>query len=301
MKLSTDFTLSKFINLDKLAAYYELTKPGITFTVVISMVIGFVLGSASGINYILLLQAIIGTTLIAAGTAAHNQFLEWRLDSKMKRTQKRPVPSSKISPRASMIYSVSLIFAGLFYLTFVVNVVAGLVSLATTTLYLFAYTPLKRVSAINIVVGSVPGALPVVGGWAAATGHLGGTGMWLLFGIVFLWQIPHVMAIAWVCKDDYQHAGFHMLPANDQSGNKATASILAPLILLLPVTWGVFATGLDGWVYLAGALLTALAFLWYGILFSLERTKEAAKKLMFVSFAYLPAVWVFVILDQLFY
>jgi protoheme IX farnesyltransferase len=125
--------------------------------------------------------------------------------------------------------------------------------------------------------------------------------MWLLFGIVFLWQIPHVMAIAWVCKDDYQHAGFHMLPANDQKGYKATASILGCLILLLPVTWGVFETGLDGWIYLAGALLTAFAFLWYGILFARNRTKEAAKKLMFFSFAYLPLVWLFVIVDQLFY
>src|SRR5699024_7688417 len=160
MKLSTDFTLSKFFRTEKLAAYYELTKPGITFTVLISMSVGFVLGSGNSINYILLLHASIGTWLIASGTAAHNQFLEWRLDSQMKRTQKRPLPASKISPLEGLIFSLVLIFGGLFYLTLIVNFVAAMVSLATTLLYLCAYTPLKRVSAINVFVGAIPGALP---------------------------------------------------------------------------------------------------------------------------------------------
>jgi protoheme IX farnesyltransferase len=299
MKLTTDFTLSKFLNTEKWAAYYELTKPGITFTVVISMVVGFVLGSGSSINYILLLNAIVGTWMIAAGTAAHNQFLEWRLDGQMKRTKKRPLPSSKISPAASIVFSLSLIFGGLLYLIFVVNLIAGLVSLTTTLLYLCAYTPLKRVSAINVFVGAIPGALPPVGGWAAATGHLGSLGMWLLFAIVFFWQIPHVMAIAWVCKDDYQQAGFHMLPANDPKGTKATILILVCLLALIPVCWGLFSIGMSSWLYLAGTLLSSVIFLGYGVIFAYQRSNESARKLMFASFGYLPAVWVFVILDQL--
>lgn len=299
MKLTTDFSLSKFLNTDKITAYYELTKPGITFSVVVAMMVGFILASGSNIDYLMLLHATVGTLMIAAGTAAHNQFLEWRLDGQMKRTAQRPLPSSKVSPPESIVFSLSLILGGLLYLVFVVNLVAGLVSLATTVLYLCVYTPLKRISVINVFIGAIPGALPPVGGWAAATGHLGSTAMWLLFGIVFFWQVPHVMAIAWVCKDDYQQAGFRMLPAKDPKGLKATAFILICLLALLPVTWGLFAVGMSGWLYLAGALLSSLVFLYYGVIFAAQRSKESAKKLMFASFGYLPAVWAFVIVDQL--
>lgn len=299
MKTGTETTLSKYVNAETLAAYYELTKPGITFTILISMVVGFILGSGSSINFILLLNAVIGTWLIASGTAAHNQFMEWRLDGQMNRTKSRPLPSRKISPRAGMIFSVTLMFSGLLYLVLVVNFIAGMVSLATTILYLFAYTPLKRVSSANVFVGAVPGALPPVGGWAAATGHLGHWGMWLLFGIVFLWQVPHVMAIAWVAKDDYRNAGFRMLPSNDPNGVKTHTRILGCLAALLPVCWGLFYIGMGHWVYLAGAMISSLVFLYFGIKFAIRTTKANAKKLMFASFGYLPVVWAFVILDQL--
>lgn len=299
MKLSTEISLSKFINIEKLSAYYELTKPGITFTVLASMLIGFVLGSGSHIDYITLVHATLGTWLIASGTAAHNQFLEWRLDGKMKRTQKRPVPSSKISPRKSRFFSLGLIFGGLVYLFAAVNVVAGFVSLLTTLIYLGIYTPMKRVSYVNVFIGAIPGALPPVGGWAAATGHLGSLGMWLLFGIVFLWQIPHVMAIAWVCKDDYSNAGFQMLPKNDPNGLKAATLIMCCLLALLPVCYGLFYIDMNSWLYLIGSLISCIVFLYYGMLFFKERDIPSAKKLMFASFGYLPAVWAFVIIDLL--
>lgn len=299
MKLTTDFTLSKFIDTEKLAAYYELTKPGITFSVLASMLVGFLLGSGSEINYWLMLHAAIGTYLIAAGTSAHNQFMEWRHDGKMKRTQKRPVPSSKISPKQSSIFSIALIVVGLFYLLLVVNYVAGLISLLTTILYLGAYTPMKRVSVANVFIGAIPGALPPVGGWAAATGHLGSLDMWLLFGIVFFWQIPHVMAIAWVCKDDYKNAGFQMLPKNDENGAKAVFMIISCLLALIPVCWGLYAIGMSGWIYLTGALISSLVFLYYGLIFAKDRDKDSAKKLMFASFGYLPVVWIFIFVDLL--
>lgn len=299
MKLSTEISLSQLINIEKISAYVELTKPGITFTVLASMLIGFVLGSGSSINYITMLHATLGTWLIASGTAAHNQFLEWRLDGKMKRTQKRPVPSSKISPRQSIFFSMGLIIAGLIYLIAIVNLVAGLVSLITTLIYLCIYTPMKRISVANVFIGAVPGALPPVGGWAAATGHLGSVGMWLLFGIVFLWQVPHVMAIAWVCKDDYSNAGFRMLPKNDPKGLKAVGLILSCLLALFPVCYGLYYIDMNSWIYLVGALLSSLIFLYYGILFAKDRDKPSAKKLMFASFGYLPLVWGFVILDLL--
>jgi protoheme IX farnesyltransferase len=299
MKLTTEHSLSRLIDTQRIAAYYELTKPGITLTVLASMLIGFVLGSAGQIDYITLIHATLGTWLIASGTAAHNQFLEWRYDGKMKRTQKRPVPASKISPRKSVLFSLTLITVGLFYLLLAVNAVAGLVSLLTTLIYLGIYTPMKRISVANVFIGAIPGALPPVGGWAAATGHLGSTGMWLLFGIVFLWQIPHVMAIAWVCKDDYTNAGFQMLPKNDPKGIKATVLILGCLVALLPVSYGLYHIGMNSWIYLFGGLLSGIVFLYYGLVFAKDRDKPSAKKLMFASFGYLPIIWAFVIIDIL--
>lgn len=299
MKLSTDYTLSKFLNTEKIAAFYELTKPGITFTVLASMIVGFILGSGSNIDFMLLVHATLGTWLIASGTAAHNQFLEWRFDSRMKRTSKRPVPSNKVTPFQSILFSTTLILAGLIYLMAVVNFVAATVSLLTTLIYLCIYTPMKRVSVVNVFIGAIPGALPPVGGWAAATGHIGSVAMWLLFAIVFLWQIPHVMAIAWVCKDDYTNAGFKMLPRNDPSGLKAVSLILPCLIGLLPVSIGLYYVGMNSWLYLLGAAISGLVFLYYGILFARARDKASAKRLMFASFGYLPIVWIFVILDLL--
>lgn len=299
MESSTETSFLPFFDAEKIAAYYELTKPGITYTILASMLIGFLLGAGSSINYLTMFNATLGTWLIASGTAAHNQFLEWRLDGKMKRTKKRPVPSSKISPRQSMFFSMTLIIVGLVYLITTVNWVAGLVSLATTLIYLCIYTPMKRVSVVNVFIGAIPGALPSVGGWAAATGELGSYTMWLLFAIAFLWQVPHVMAIAWVCKDDYSTAGFHMLPKNDPTGLKTNLLILPILFLLLPVVYALFAIGTSGWLYLSGALLSSLIFLYYGLAFARNQTKDTAKKLMFASFAYLPLVWLFIFIDKL--
>lgn len=299
MSTRTESAKAGLIDTQTLSAYFELTKPGITMTVLASMLVGFLVGAGGEVDFLLMVHATLGTWLIASGTAAHNQFMEWRLDGKMNRTRERPVPSSKITPFRSAVFSFTLMGGGLLYLMLAVNYVAGLVSLATTLIYLGAYTPLKRVSAVNVFVGAIPGALPVVGGWAAATGHLGSTGMWLLFGIVFLWQIPHVMAIAWVCRDDYQSAGFKMLPQNDENGWKAVTLMVAPLLGLLPVTWAVYAIGMGGWIFLAGGMVCGLVFLRYGLLFARDRDKPSAKKLMFASFGYLPLLWAFVFMDRL--
>lgn len=299
MKTTTESAKAGLIDTETLSAYFELTKPGITMTVLASMLVGFLLGAGGEVDFLLMVHATLGTWLIASGTAAHNQFMEWRLDGRMNRTRERPVPSSKIPPSHSAVFSFTLMGGGLLYLLLAVNYVAGLVSLATTLIYLGAYTPLKRVSAVNVFIGAVPGALPVVGGWAAATGHLGSTGMWLLFGIVFLWQIPHVMAIAWVCRDDYQSAGFKMLPQNDENGWKAVTLMVGPLAGLVPVTWAIYAIGMSGWIFLAGGMICALVFLGYGLLFARKRDHASAKKLMFASFGYLPVVWAFVFIDRL--
>lgn len=283
--------------LATISDYYELTKPGITFTVVASMLVGFIMGSAGQINYTLMAHAIFGTYLIAAGTAAHNMFMERGVDGLMRRTNNRPLPDNRIEPRHGLIFSITLILLGLVYLLFVVNLVAGIVSLATTVIYLWAYTPLKRISALNVFVGSVPGALPVVGGWAAATGTVFEHGMWILFGIVFCWQIPHVMSIAWVCKKDYEHAGFKMLPRNDKNGIMTSIWILLPLLILFPTIYKLYVMDLAGMLYLSGSLLATTVFLWYGIQFTIYRNAETARTLMFSSFVYLPIIWIFIFVD----
>lgn len=277
--------------------YYELTKPGITLSVVASMLIGFIMGSAGSMNYVLMFHALLGTYLIAAGTSAHNMFLERGLDGLMHRTSKRPLPDSRISSKNGFIFSTVLIFSGLAYLLAMVNIVAGVVSLATTIIYLFAYTPLKRISALNVFVGAVPGALPVVGGWAAASGTVLEHGMWILFGIVFCWQVPHVVAIAWVCKKDYEHAGFKMLPKNDTHGIKAAVWVLLPMLILFPTVYKLYVMDLVSWIYLSGSLLSTAVFLYYGIMFSIYRDISTAKGVMFSSFAYLPLIWIFIFLD----
>lgn len=283
--------------LEAVKDYYELTKPGITISVVASMLIGFIMGTAGSLNYVLMFHALLGTYLIAAGTSAHNMFMERGLDGLMHRTSKRPLPDSRITSNNGLIFSTVLIFAGLAYLLAMVNVVAGIVSLATTIIYLFAYTPLKRISALNVFVGAVPGALPVVGGWAAATGTVFEHGMWILFGIVFCWQVPHVIAIAWVCRKDYEHAGFKMLPKNDPHGIKATIWVLLPMLILFPTVYKLFAMDLVSWIYLTGALLSTVGFLYYGVKFAIQRDIPTAKGVMFYSFAYLPLIWIFIFID----
>jgi len=280
--------------------YYELTKPGITFSVLTSMLIGFIMGSAGQMNYLLMAHAIIGTWLIASGTAAHNMFMERGLDGLMHRTSSRPLPSSRINSRQGFVFSMFLMFSGLFYMILMVNIPAGLVALATTVLYLWAYTPLKRISALNVFVGAIPGALPPVGGWAAASGTVFEHGMWILFGIVFCWQIPHVMSIAWACKKDYEHAGFKMLPKNDPKGVKTSIWVLLPLLALFPTVYKLFYMDLAGMLFLSGSLILTTAFFYYGVLFAIHRNLTAAKKLMFASFAYLPLVWIVLFADLIF-
>lgn len=278
--------------------YYQLTKPGITMSVLVSMLVGFILGSGSDINFSILVHALIGTYLIAAGTGAHNQFIERVSDRLMKRTAKRPLPDQRIESKSGMIFSLSLIFSGLFYLILMVNPVAGAVSFVTALIYLGIYTPMKKVSPVNIAIGAIPGALPPVGGWAAATGNIAEPGMWLLFGIMFFWQVPHVLSIAWLCKDDYSSAGLKMLPKNDEVGRKTLFWSMICVLGLFPVTLALWQLNISGMIFLVLGIILALGFTAYTIKFGIDRTKENAKKMMFASIAYLPLVWVAVFIDR---
>ena len=299
MKLTQEKTLSKPFFSQVISDYFELTKPGITILVLASMAIGFLLGSAGAVNFTLLFHAIIGTVLIAAGTAAHNQYIERDLDKLMLRTSNRPLPTDRIESRHALIFSMSLIFGGLIYLITTVNWVAGMVSGLTAFSYLAMYTPMKRVSFSNVWIGAIPGALPPVGGWAAATGTISEPGVWVLFAIVFFWQVPHVVSIAWLCNEDYTRAGFRMLPKNDFNGSKAAWVNLICLLILIPISVSLYFMGYNGLVYLAGALLAGAGFLFYGYKFFAAKDKPSAKKLMFASIFYLPVVWIVILVDVL--
>ena len=281
-------------------AYYELTKPGITLMVLASMLVGFIVGSTGGFDYIIMFHAVVGTFLISSGTAAHNQFIERHLDKLMNRTSERPIPSERIPAEHASIFAITLILAGFLYLLFMVNIVAGVVSAVTTAMYLGIYTPMKRRTFFNVVIGSIPGALPPIGGWAAATGTIYDPVAWLLFGIVFLWQIPHVLAIAWLCNDDYTNAGFRMLPDNDTSGLKTSTISLFCLVCLLPVIACLYYYANINLLFLFVSLAASLYYLFYGVQFLLERHKDRAKKLMFASFFYLPVIWLVLFLDKMF-
>lgn len=302
MRLTLDRTLSDFSFFSVIADYYALTKPGITFLVLASMGIGFLLGSTNGIDYVTLINALLGTFLIASGTSAYNQFIERDLDKLMFRTRKRPLPMHRIGSKNAFLFSTLLMITGLTYLILTVNIVAGFVSALTSILYLGFYTPMKRVSFANVFIGAIPGALPPVGGWAAATGNISNPVVWILFGIVFLWQIPHVVAIAWLCNDDYERAGFRMLPRKDSKGYLSVITVLSCILLLFPVSVGLYFVHIEGIgiVYLVGALSAASGFLIYGIKFMNKRTKQAAKSLMFASLVYLPVVWIFILVNKFF-
>ena len=300
MKTAISKTISQYIDVSVIGAYVELTKPGITLLVLASMGIGFLLGSSGAIDYLNLFNAALGTLLIASGTSAFNQYIERDLDKLMHRTRKRPLPMHRIGSERAFLFSTILMISGLSYLILTVNFVAGCISAATSILYLGAYTPLKRKSFLNVFVGAIPGALPPVGGWVAATGHLTDVGMWILFGIVFFWQIPHVVAIAWLCNDDYLRAGFHMLPSDDSSNLKTSITVLACLILLIPVSTLLYYFSDSGLIYLIGSVIAGLGFLLYGIPPMRKVTKDNARKLMFASLFYLPAVWILILVDRLF-
>ncbi len=278
--------------------YYTLTKPRITMLVLVSMVIGYVLGAGSAFSWFTLLHAMLGTFLIASGTSAYNMFIERDLDGLMNRTSNRPLPTRRVSPAAAFAFSTFLIFAGLSYLIIQINITAALVSAATTALYLWAYTPMKRVSFVNVFVGAIPGALPPVGGWAAATGSISDPGMWVLFMIVFLWQVPHVTAIAWMYGEDYSRAGFRMLPMNDESGIKLARITFAVILFLVPTIVALFAVGTSSWIYLIGAIAATFYYILHGYRFLQVRDRNNARKLMFASLGYLPMIWILILIDR---
>jgi protoheme IX farnesyltransferase len=257
--------------------------------VALSAAAGYLLGARGSGSLVALLHTILGTGLVAAGASALNQVLERDTDALMRRTQSRPLPAGRLDTFPALWFGVGISIVGAAYLALAVNPLTAVIGTITLLLYVLAYTPLKRVSPLCTVVGAVPGALPPVMGWTAATGHLSGEA-WVLFAILFLWQMPHFLAIAWMYCDDYRRAGQPMLPVIDADGRRTGRQIVLYGLGLVPVSLLPSLIGMTGPVYLIGALLLSLAYLVAGLYAAQTRTIESARLLLRVSVIYLPVL-----------
>src|SRR6202050_2110581 len=241
-------------------AYVVLTKPDVTFLVVITTVAGFYLGSTVPMEWARLMNTLCGTLLVAGGTAALNQYVERHMDSVMRRTASRPLPLGILQPKEALLFGVATIIAGTLWLALAVNALAASIALVTSVSYLGAYTPLKTRTTLATAVGAIPGALPPLIGWAAASGSLS-AGAWILFAIIFLWQFPHFMAIAWMYREDYGRAGYLVLPRGEQGDRWMTWQALVASLTLIPVSLIPAAIGGAGISYFYGALILGLLLL----------------------------------------
>jgi protoheme IX farnesyltransferase len=279
------------------AVYADLIKARLTFLVVLTTLVGFYLGSASPVNYWLMLHAVLGTALVASGASALNQLLEREHDAKMRRTKNRPLPSGRLQPATVMVFGGVCACVGLLYLALAVNKTTSVIGAISLVSYLFIYTPLKRLTWLNTAVGAVPGALPPLMGWTAARGELSREG-WALFAILAFWQLPHFLAIAWMYREEYEKAGFKMLPGIDPQGQRTGRQAVSHTLGLLPVSLCPFLFHVTGPIYLVGALVLGLAFLWFAVQFARHMTIPRARQLFFVSILYLPLLLGVMVLDK---
>ncbi len=294
-----DEGLSQKLTVEKsaLAVFLDLVKARLTALVLITTLVGFYAGSTAPVNYWTMLHALIGTALLACGASALNQLLERNLDARMRRTESRPLPSGRLTPDAVLLIGVGLSIAGLLDLTLFVNKLTGMLGAATLASYLFLYTPLKQITTLNTLVGAIPGAIPPLMGWTAATGEVSAAG-WSLVAILFLWQLPHFMAIAWLYREDYARAGFKMLPIIDPDGRKTAAQAVCHAFGLIPVSLFPSLLGVTGVVYFGAALALGVAFLFFAIQFSRHLTADRARYLFLASIVYLPVLLGILVLDK---
>lgn len=277
--------------------YLRLTKPRITTLVVATTLIGFYLASSGRINLFLLLNTLIGTALVASGASALNMVLEWEADARMKRTEQRPIPSGRLSIFQSFAFGSALVVIGALHLWILVNLLTSLLALITVNLYLFAYTPLKKKTYLCTAVGAIPGAIPPMMGWTAARNSLD-LQAWWLFAILFFWQLPHFLSIAWLYREDYARGGFPMLPVLDVEGTRTSRHIIIEttaliLVTLLPALYGSF-----GHLYFAGAILSGCIFLFMGVRLAMNKSSAAARRLLLTSVIYLPVLLALMMIDK---
>jgi len=279
-------------------AYVVLTKPDVTFLVVITTVAGFYLGSIGPMDWAKLAHTLFGTLLVAGGTAALNQYVERDMDAVMRRTAARPLPTGTLKPSEVLIFGVVTIFLGTAWLALAVSLLATLVALITSLSYLGLYTPLKTRTTLATAVGAVPGALPPLIGWVAAHGSLS-QGGWILFAILFVWQFPHFIAIAWMYREDYARAGIQMLPVVDPKGDATFRLIVSMSAILVPVTLLPSVVGMVGIRYFFGALVLGMILLQVALWADRARTNVRAKWLMHATVIHIPLLLGLMIFEKL--
>ncbi|HEU0208646.1 MAG TPA: heme o synthase [Candidatus Udaeobacter sp.] len=276
----------------------ELVKARLTLLVLLTTAVGFYLGSDSPLDYRALVHTVFGTAAAAAGAAALNQWWERRPDALMHRTRTRPVPAGRMSPLQALTLGAALSIFGIAYLAILCNAFSAVLAAITIIIYIFAYTPLKRASTANTAVGAVPGAIPPMIGWAAARGNID-VGAWSLFVIVFLWQLPHFFAIAWMCREDYARAGFRMISGDDLSGERSASQSVFFCILLLVLAGLPAFVGVVSYVYEVIELVFGALFVAVAMRFLRLRTASAARVLFIASIAYLPLLLAALVLTKL--
>jgi len=275
-----------------------LTKPRVVVMVLVTTLVGYDVGLTGPADYLRMIHLLIGTLLAAGGTLALNQYCERDVDARMGRTRARPLPAGRLQPLEALLFGVALTTLGTGYLAALVGVLVALVTAATAILYLFAYTPLKQRTPLCTLVGAVPGALPPVAGWAAARGDVT-LGAWVLFGMLFLWQLPHTLSIARLYREDYARAGMRLLPVIDPDGASTERQIVLACMGLLTVSLLPTVIGWTGPLYLAGALVLGLAFAAVGIVQALAPSARAARRVLLVSLLYLPLILGLLAFDRL--
>lgn len=269
------------------ADFFALTKPRIVLLVVLTAAVGFYLGAPDGTATLLFLHTLIGTALVAGGTGALNQVAEADTDGRMRRTERRPIASGRLDRNVGAVYALGLGMAGTIYLARFVNLLTAFLAALTLLSYILLYTPLKRRTSLNTLVGAVPGALPILGGWTAAGAALTAPA-WALFWIMFLWQLPHFLALAWLYREDYGRAGLRMLSVEDPDGRVTFRQALLYAMALLPTSLLPSVLGLAGRLYFLGAVLLGLWFAGVCLDAARRRSTAAARRLFIVSIAYLP-------------
>ena len=284
----------------KFSAFIELTKPRITILILISTALGYYLAESAMINYLNFFYTILGTAILSGGAGTINHCIERDLDMLMDRTKSRPIPTGLISIKNALNFGLAQSLIGFAILWVFVNQLTATLGLATILLYLFVYTPLKKITWLNTTIGAIPGAMPALGGWAASVNELS-PNAWILFAILFLWQHPHFYAIAIMCKDDYERAGFKMLPVIEKENHRTNRQIIWHAFLLIPVSLYFVVTGALGIFYFWGALLLGIVYLISSIPLLKESSIKNAKLLLRTSVAYLPLLLIIILIDLNYY
>ncbi len=277
--------------------YVALAKVRITMMVVLTTAVGFAMAAPRPLDWLLLLNALVGTALVSSGASALNQVIERNSDARMRRTARRPLAAGRLSREQGLSFGVGLAVIGMAYLALLVNLLTAVLGALTLAGYVFVYTPMKRYSSLATIVGAVPGAVPPMMGVSAATDHVGVLA-WALFGLLFLWQMPHFLAIAWLYRSDYERGGFPMLSVIDTNGTATARQMALWAAALIPVSLLPTVLGFSGPVYFVGALITGLVFFGYSLAFGRSHSLGAARRVLLVSVVYLPAVLGLLLVDQ---